>query len=97
MTMARLEVRVKSLEETQHSLRELPARLGVLEKRFDALEHRLEVVEQRLAVVEVQIVELRAEMQSGFSAIRDALAETNRHMRVLHEEILGRIRTISHG
>ena len=35
MTMARLEVRVKSLEETQRSLRELPGRMGDLEHRLE--------------------------------------------------------------
>ena len=58
MTMARLEVRVKSLEETQRSLRELPGRMGDLEQRVDA--------------VELQIVQLRAEMRSEFSALREA-------------------------
>jgi hypothetical protein len=83
MTMAGLEVRVKSLEETQRSLRELPGRVSALEQRFDGIES--------------QIVQLRAEMRSGFSAIHEALAETNRHMRVLHEEVLSRMKAIENG
>lgn len=104
MTMARLEVRVRSLEETQRSLRELPGRMTGLEQRFaivedrvEGVERRLEVVERRLDVVESQIVELRTEMRNEFSAIRDALVETNRHMRVLHEEVLARLAAITHG
>ena len=95
MTTARLEVRVKSLEETQRSLRELPGRIGDLEHRsIDVVGRHRRASSRRRASprrVELQIVQLRAEMRSEFSAFHEALVETNRHMRVLHEEVIARI------
>ncbi len=44
-----------------------------LEKRMDRLERRVEILEQlpdRVTAVESQIMQLRDEMRSGFSAVR---------------------------
>jgi chromosome segregation ATPase len=92
--MGTLEGRMGTLEGRMGALE---GRMDALEGRMDALERRMDAFERRLEVVESQIVELRVEMNSGFSAIREALVETNRHMRVLHEEVLSRIKAIEHG
>ena len=120
-----LEVRVKSLEETQRALLALPDRMATLERH--------------VADVASQIVQLRDEMRSEFSAIRadgakthadiamlresgakmrediatlresgatmrediatlrEAIAATDRYMRVLHEDVVTRIKAIRHG
>jgi predicted nucleic acid-binding Zn-ribbon protein len=80
-----------------------------LEKRVDNLDHRVTAVEQlpeRVTALESQIVQLRGEMRSEFSAIqeeireqgqglrqemRDLFAQSERHARILHEDVIGRI------
>ena len=92
-----------------------------LEERMDNLERRVEVLEQlpdRVTALETQIVLLRDEMRSEFSATRQELREeiragdeetrreltkqmhdlfeaSERHMRVLHEDLVQRISTIA--
>lgn len=97
MDATRLAERVGMLEGTVRALVTMPARMAGLEGR--------------LATVEMQIVQLRAEMQGEFSAIRgdlrglnerfDALYErgedTRRYMRVLHEEVLDRMARLGEG
>jgi uncharacterized alpha-E superfamily protein len=79
-----------------------------LEVRMDRLERRVESLEQlpeRVTALETQIVHLRKEMRSEFSATRreltdrmESLFETNeRHMRALHEDLVQRIATINEG
>jgi len=83
--------RVDTLEEQVSVLEQLPARMDRLES---------------------QIVQLRTEMRGEFSAvraeaqalkgqlrveIREGDEETRRHMRVLHEEVIGRLRAIQEG
>ena len=82
-----------------------------LEVRLDRLERRVEILEQlpeRITALEAQIVQLRAEMRGEFSAIRTrvdelstemlALFDSNeRHMRLLHEDLVQRIATIRGG
>ena len=83
--------------------------------RVDDLERRmtdLETFPDRITAVESQIVQLRTEMRSEFSAVREEIRsgdeETRRvlgeridenggHMRVLHEEVIGRLATIQEG
>ena len=102
--------------------------------RMDGLERRVEILEQlpeRVTALEVQIVELRDEMRSEFSAtramiragdegvistlreeirtgderttmtlreeIRSGDEETRRYMRVLHEDLVGRIAALREG
>ena len=60
-----------------------------LERRIEILEENMEQlrdVPARLSAVESQIVQLRAEMQTGFSALRGEDDETRREMVRLHDE-----------
>ena len=53
---------------------DLPNRVAILEQKVEGLETlpaRLESVEGRLTAVESQIVQLRGEMNDGFSALRN--------------------------
>ena len=50
-----------------------------------------------MGAVEAQILQLRVGMRDGFSAIDQRFDETNRHMRVLHEEVLKRISLLKDG
>jgi len=79
-----------------------------LEARIDRLERRVELLEQlpqRITALEVQIVQLREEMRSEFSAIRVEIQrdlragdeETRGLMRVLHEDVIARIATLKEG
>ena len=86
-----------------------------LEKRMDRLERRVEILErlpERVTAVETQIVLLRDEMRSEFSAVRADAVETRRvltermeslfdanerHMRLLHEDLVERIARSSEG
>ena len=75
-----------------------------LEKRVANLDRRVTAVEQlpeRVAALESQIVQLRGEMRSEFSAVRqemrDLFAESGRHARVLHEVVITRIAAIREG
>ena len=97
-----------------------------IESRVDRLERRmtdLEKLPDRVTAIESQIVQLRAEMHSEFSAVREEIRagdeetrrvlgeridetarlhgeridENGRHMRVLHEEVIGRLAIIQEG
>jgi predicted phage gp36 major capsid-like protein len=68
----------------------------------------LEEPPARVAAVDSQILQFRAEMQSGFSALRAANEETRAEMvrsddetraqmRVLHEEIIARLALLHEG
>jgi hypothetical protein len=63
---------------------------------------------ERVTRLELQILQFRQEVRDGFSAtraeiiaavtsLREAIAETNTHMRMLHEEALARIAAVSEG
>ena len=79
-----------------------------LRVRVERLERRVEILEQlpeRVSALESQIVQLRDEMRSEFSATRAVLTErmeflfdaNERHMRMLHEDLVQRIATIKEG
>ena len=86
-----------------------------LERRMVRLERRVEILERlpdRVTGVETQIVQLRDEMRSEFSAVRADAVETRRvltermeslfdanerHMRLLHEDLVERIARLSEG
>jgi hypothetical protein len=93
---------------TGHATREVPMSRESLEARIDRLERRVELLEQlpqRITALEVQIVQLREEMRSEFSAIRVEIQrdlragdeETRGLMRVLHEDVIARIATLKEG
>ena len=82
---------------------------------MDRLERRVEILERlpdRVTAVESQIVLLRDEMRSEFSAVRADAVETRRvltermeslfdanqrHMRLLHEDLVERIARMGEG
>ena len=64
----------------------------------------LQKLPARMDAVESQILQLRGEMRVEFSAIRERFDsidrrfdETNRSMRVLHEDVIARISLIREG
>ena len=72
--------------------------------RVDSLERQMDelaVLPGRVAALESQVVQLRNEIKAEFSAVRADLragdAETRRHASVLHEEVIGRLKTLQEG
>jgi uncharacterized protein YPO0396 len=72
----------------------------------------LEKLPERVTAIGSQIVQLRTEMRAEFSAVREEIRagdeetrrvlgeridETNRHMRVLHEDVISRLAVIQEG
>jgi hypothetical protein len=90
-----------------------------LETRMDRLEQQVEILKQlpeRVTALESQIVRLRDEMRSEFSAVRGEIRagdeetrrvvsermeslfdENERHMRLLHEDLVERIARTGEG
>ena len=75
-----------------------------LRVRMERLERRVEILEQlpdRVSAIESQIVQLRDEVKSEFSATRTLIREVDedarRYMRVLHEDVIQRIATLGEG
>jgi DNA-binding protein H-NS len=65
-----------------------------IESRVEHLETRVTMLEhlpERMDRLESQILQLREENREEHSAIRREVAALGTHMRVLHEEVLGRI------
>jgi hypothetical protein len=96
------------MDERITDLEKLAESLAPMSLRMEAMEGRLGVVETRLGTVESQFVQLRTEMRVEFSAVRADIAaqgveltghirETQREMRVLHEEVVSRIALIGEG
>ena len=67
-----------------------------------------EKLPDRVAAIELQIVQLRTEMRDEFSVVRRDIGETRaelnekhddalRYMRVLHEDVIGRLAIIRDG
>ena len=69
-----LDVRVMNLENLARTLEPLP-------QEVRALRHEMGDFKTRLTAVEAQVVQLRGEMQVGFSAIRDEMAAQGRELR----------------
>jgi predicted nucleic acid-binding Zn-ribbon protein len=96
-----LSVRVAELERQMLSLHELPGQVADLNRHMRA-------VEARIGSLAEQFTQLRSEVSAEFSAVRtefsrlrqemkDGDEETRRYMRVLHEEVISRIRTLRRG
>lgn len=73
-----------------------------LETRVDILEQQmteLRDLPRRVGRVESQLSQLRTEMRGEFSAVRkemvDGDEETRRQMRVLHEEVIDRLKLLA--
>ncbi|HLG54880.1 MAG TPA: hypothetical protein VI485_06090 [Vicinamibacterales bacterium] len=86
------------LEQKMQGLQDLP-------RRFDGLESKVAGLDSRVGALESQVLQLRREMQDEFLAtrsglgdeIRTGLDETQRLMRVLHEDAISRIATMREG
>ena len=89
-----------------------PQTIGNRVDRLEQRVTELERLPDRMSALESQIVQLRAEMRDEFSAVRqeiragdeetrrvlgERIDETNRHMRVLHEDVIGRLAVIQEG
>jgi predicted nucleic acid-binding Zn-ribbon protein len=87
MPQQTLARRVERLEEAVENLQRLPEQVDSLGVQQDRLE--------------AQIVQLRDEMPSEFSAVRAEMRagdeETRRLMRVLHEDVIARIALLDNG
>jgi predicted phage gp36 major capsid-like protein len=83
-------------------------RVDHLERRMTDME----TLPDRITAIESQIVQLRAEMRVEFSTVRqeirtgdeetrrvlgERIDENGRHMRVLHEDVIGRLAIIQEG
>jgi len=88
--------------------RSIEERLTMLERQMQEMRE----LPERVARLESQVLQIRQEMRDEFSATRSgfrgelaaavttlsqAIADTNTHMRALHEEALSRIATIGEG
>ena len=77
----------------------MPARTS-LEDRLQRLETRMTALEQlpgRMDRMEIQLVELRGDHAASRNALIARIDDTRREMRVLHEDVLGRIAVIGEG
>ena len=79
------------LERQMQEMRELPERVTKLESRI------LQLRQEMLYEFSATRIDLRGEIAAAVTALREALSETNAHMRALHEEALSRIATIGEG
>ena len=70
-------------------------------ENLQRLPEQVDSLAVRLDRMEVQIVQLRDEMHSEFSAVRAEMRagdeETRRLMRVLHEDVIARIALLDNG
>jgi hypothetical protein len=107
------EPRVRGGDWSRRASREVRMSLESREARMDSLERRVDALErlpQRMDALEAQIVRLRQEMRSEFSAIRGEMREgdedtrrtlatqmrdlfeaNERHMQLMHEDLVQRI------
>jgi hypothetical protein len=104
-----IEERVTMLERQMQEMRDLPERVTNLELQIVQL--RQEMRDEFSAVrselrgeVAGAVTTLRGEIAAAVTTLTNALADTNRaiadtntHMRALHEEALSRIATIGEG
>lgn len=96
-----IEERVSILERQMQEMRDLPERVSNLESQILQLgqEIRDEFSATRLEFrgeLAVAVTTLRGELATAV-ALANAIADTNMHMRTLHEEALSRIATIGEG
>ena len=86
-----IEERLTMLERQMQEMRELPDRVTKLESQI--LQLREEIRDAFSAIR----TDMRAEIAGAVATLRQAIDETNTHMRALHEEALSRIATIGEG
>ena len=71
-----------------------------VEDRLQRLETRMTALEQlpeRMDRMELQLVELRGDVAASRNELSARIDDTRREMRVLHEDLLGRIAVIGEG
>ena len=93
-----MDERVEDLEKLARRLAPLPAEVKQLSQRLGGVESRLGTVESRLGTVESQIVQLRTDMNDGFSAIRGEMKDGFDQVRSeFREDIAGLGRDMAEG
>ena len=107
-----MDERVTNLEKLAESLAPLPMRMEAVEGRLGVVETRLGTVESQIVQLRtemrVEFSAVRREMTDLGSELRGDIAahvvdltghilETQREMRVLHEEVIRRIALIGEG
>ena len=75
-----IEERVETLENDMDPLRQLPAKVDDLGKRVSG-------VESRLTTVESQIVQLRTDMNDGFSATLQIVESSSKATKAMFDEM----------
>ena len=94
MAKATLTQRVEVLEHKVNGLATLPVRAGAVERELK--EFRADV-EAEFGKVHAELALVRDEFAPVRTEIREGDEETRRYMRVLYEELIGRIRTMGEG
>ena len=79
------------LEQQMREMRDLPVRVTSLESQI--LQIRQEMRDEFSATRS----EFRGELAAAVTTLSQAIADTNTHMRVLHEDTLSRFATIGEG
>lgn len=106
MARATLSGHLEVLEQTVTGLTVLPNRVGALEQSLDGFrketQREFAMVRQEMAdgfaAVPQEMAQGFAEVRSELRAeIRDGGEETRRQMLMLHEDLIGRIKTIGEG
>jgi hypothetical protein len=87
MAKATLTQRVEVLEHKVNGLATLPARVGAVERELKDFR----------ADVHAEFAKVHADLTVVRTEIREGDEETRRYMRVLYEELIGRIRTMGEG
>jgi archaellum component FlaC len=83
-TNDRLDRMDHRFDQMDHRFDQMDHRLDRMDRRFDQIDQRFEAVDSRFEKVDQRFDRLEAKMD-----------ETNRHMRVLHEEVLDRIAALA--
>jgi hypothetical protein len=98
MAARSLDARVEILEQKVEGLQKLPARIDAVESQILQLRDEMRVefsaIRDRLGNHDRQFEAIDRRFQAvneRFDSIDHRLDETNRHMRVLHEEVLTRL------
>ena len=88
------EQRVENIEETLRLLNTLPARVGGVESRVGSLETQFL---QFRAEVRAEFSATRAEIQEVRTEARALQADAIAQARIMHEDLVERIKTLRHG
>jgi archaellum component FlaC len=98
MSEARLERIESTVEQFAAGQQMLGVRLDGVETRLDRVETRLDRVETRLDRVETRLdrVEMRlGGVETRLGGVESRVEDLDRHMHVLHEDVIDRIRSLA--